>query len=237
MGQSLGSVTFSDGLVFDIDQAFRYGDYDKAAVAMSGGLDSTFVAWALTQLIGPANVYGASIILDRPTTVRRQWEPVKAAELATQLGVTHMTHSSNYMLIDDSRKSDFQRFIDHVRTTYQLQAFFLGEARRAYAQQLVLTPAQQQMHLDTKIVSPLKTLKKQHVVQLYDMFGITNLITNTWSCTIDGLTHCGQCYCCRERHNGFVRANKPDPTTYKLSTETINELITQQWLIVNPDNL
>jgi 7-cyano-7-deazaguanine synthase len=66
------------------------------------------------------------------------------------------------------------------------------------------------------VVTPLATMHKADVITLGVSLGVP--LELTMSCmNPQGDAHCGQCSKCRERHNGFLEAGVPDPTTYAVT--------------------
>lgn len=63
------------------------------------------------------------------------------------------------------------------------------------------------------VVTPLANLHKADVIKLGVSLGVP--LEFTMSCMKpEGDVHCGKCSKCRERHDGFIEAGVPDPTTY-----------------------
>jgi 7-cyano-7-deazaguanine synthase len=64
-----------------------------------------------------------------------------------------------------------------------------------------------------EIAAPFSGLHKADVVALGQRLGVP--LELTLSCMNPaGTTHCGRCSKCRERHDAFIDAGVPDPTTY-----------------------
>lgn len=66
---------------------------------------------------------------------------------------------------------------------------------------------------DIQIQTPFATWTKADVVKEARRVGMPLDLTISCIMPIGG-RHCGRCSKCRERHDGFVKANLPDPTDY-----------------------
>ncbi|HUF24221.1 MAG TPA: 7-cyano-7-deazaguanine synthase [Vicinamibacterales bacterium] len=66
---------------------------------------------------------------------------------------------------------------------------------------------------DITIQTPFAEWTKSDVVRQARTVGLPLDLTISCMMPIGG-RHCGQCSKCRERHDGFVKANLPDPTDY-----------------------
>jgi 7-cyano-7-deazaguanine synthase len=66
---------------------------------------------------------------------------------------------------------------------------------------------------DIQIQTPFATWTKADIVKEAKRVGLPLDLTISCMMPIGG-RHCGQCSKCRERHDGFVKANLPDPTDY-----------------------
>jgi len=68
------------------------------------------------------------------------------------------------------------------------------------------------------IVCPFEDINKKEVVELYKELHCIDLLHQTRSCVSQNQEtsgyHCGACFNCQQRHDGFVLAGEEDPTIY-----------------------
>jgi 7-cyano-7-deazaguanine synthase len=64
-----------------------------------------------------------------------------------------------------------------------------------------------------EIETPLSSMHKHDVIRLGGSLGVPLELTLSCMQPIDGV-HCGRCSKCRERRNGFRKAEVPDRTNY-----------------------
>jgi len=67
-----------------------------------------------------------------------------------------------------------------------------------------------------QIATPFSSMHKEDVIRLGVQLGVPFELTLSCMNPV-GLHHCGACSKCRERHEAFVAAGVPDPTTYVAS--------------------
>ena len=67
---------------------------------------------------------------------------------------------------------------------------------------------------DITITSPLSHLRKSGVLREAVRLGVP--LEKTWSCYLQGPTHCGECESCNNRKRAFAEAGIPDPTKYEV---------------------
>lgn len=67
---------------------------------------------------------------------------------------------------------------------------------------------------DITITSPLRHLRKSGVLQEAVKLGVP--LEKTWSCYLQGPTHCGECESCNNRKRAFAEAGITDPTKYEV---------------------
>ena len=67
---------------------------------------------------------------------------------------------------------------------------------------------------DITITSPLSHLRKSEVLREAVRLGVP--LEKTWSCYLQGPTHCGECESCNNRKRAFAEAGVPDPTKYEV---------------------
>lgn len=69
------------------------------------------------------------------------------------------------------------------------------------------------------LLSPVKTLNKHAIVDIYRQLGWQDLLARTRSCVdVDQEqtnAHCGKCFNCQQRHDGFDMLDLEDPTVYQ----------------------
>lgn len=66
-------------------------------------------------------------------------------------------------------------------------------------------------------LSPFRTLNKHAVVDMYMQLGWHEILYKTNSCVDIDNIHCGECFNCQQRYDGFNMLNLVDPTEYKKS--------------------
>ncbi len=71
--------------------------------------------------------------------------------------------------------------------------------------------------LPVTIVNPLQGLSKSQVIRLGVELGVP--LAETWSCSLDRKTPCGECHSCQERAGAFEGAGLEDPLLLRLSKE------------------
>lgn len=78
------------------------------------------------------------------------------------------------------------------------------------------------------ICSPLSKLNKHEVIDLYYKLGLENILEKTRSCVAQNIEyskkHCGACFNCQQRHDGFDILGINDPTEYLYDTVIINRI-------------
>lgn len=69
------------------------------------------------------------------------------------------------------------------------------------------------------VICPLEDINKKEVVEMYRELGWIDLLYQTRSCVSQNQEesgyHCGHCFNCQQRHDGFVLGGETDPTIYK----------------------
>lgn len=90
--------------------------------------------------------------------------------------------------------------------------------------------------------SPFKDLNKKEVIDLYAKLGILPISYNTSSCIMDELRetgkHCGKCFNCQQRLDGYMMAGYLDKTNY-LNTDIFqryDELMKAQYEFLDKNN-
>jgi 7-cyano-7-deazaguanine synthase len=67
------------------------------------------------------------------------------------------------------------------------------------------------------IEAPFSNKSKSEVIKEGHKLGVPFKLT--WSCYLDGTRHCGRCEACVNRRKAFITANTTDPTEYQITTE------------------
>jgi len=109
--------------------------------------------------------------------------------------------------------------------SYRVPDVFLGIVRGEFGSKLGSSPDTnlewlQQLEFalqmggarNVKVNAPLARMRKSQAVDLAVALGCP--LDLTWSCHVDGDTHCGACSACIGRREAFARGKVPDPTTY-----------------------
>ena len=108
---------------------------------------------------------------------------------ADGVGANHIfygAHSSDEPFYPDCRREFYEAFQEAAR---------LGTEREIF------------------ISSPYSNIKKSEVLVEAVRLGVP--LDVTWSCYLNGSTHCGVCESCNNRKNAFREAGIKDPTEYK----------------------
>lgn len=79
--------------------------------------------------------------------------------------------------------------------------------------QAISAATQSGTYVGVEVSAPYTHLSKAEIVKRGAQLGID--YADTWSCYKGGDLHCGRCGTCVERHEAFVIADVPDPTTYE----------------------
>jgi 7-cyano-7-deazaguanine synthase len=66
--------------------------------------------------------------------------------------------------------------------------------------------------MDIEIKAPFSGIPKSELLKIGASLGVPFQLT--WSCYLDGQTHCGKCESCVNRKNAFKEAGIVDPTAY-----------------------
>lgn len=78
------------------------------------------------------------------------------------------------------------------------------------------------------IWSPLRKLNKHEVIDLYYKLGLEKILKNTRSCVAQNIEHskkhCGACFNCQQRHDGFDILGVNDPTEYIHKNAIVNRI-------------
>lgn len=212
-----------------LDLAVHFPEIDKpVSVACSGGIESTVILHLLLQMYGPDNVHVCTGVIRG----RRDWESVNAVRIAQSLGATHI-HS-----IDDNFSVMYpieqMRLRDTIRNQFSTGNHYIGESLMYYAanhtsvQQEQLTRNNSQRNFLPFIAAQFT---KRDVIDLSIQLEIGEILGQTHSCTSQGDTHCGQCYCCLERVRGFNEMGMVDSAPYDISWQSIVERLETPALI------
>lgn len=90
------------------------GQYERVAVAFSGGVDSSVVAAAAQRALGDRAI---AITADSPSVARHQIE--NACRVAREIGIEHRIVKTNELALADYRRNDGQRCFFCKQTLYE----------------------------------------------------------------------------------------------------------------------
>ena len=214
MGQSVASMTLQpDGLVYNPNDFFK-PEFNKVGVAISGGIDSTALLLLAVHVYGSQNVIAFSASLPGG---RRAWEPIKAATVASVLGVRHeiiQGEETWFVAVSSGGTSGTSATLAAAKVMYpELDATFVGNSKLWFAPTFTPTSEQIQQGQATNTFAPLLALQKHHSIDIIRQLN-SDILSLTHSCGTQYLSHCGRCYCCRERVRGFAALGANDSATY-----------------------
>jgi len=218
MGES--SVTFKDGSTYDFDLFFppprRYGEI-KVALSMSGGVESTLLAYILASRYGANNV----TVFSGQYEGRRSWESTHPAFICKQLGIEKhipVPQSNHFMTPNDN----WMMFVQS-KQLYGFDLWFNGTNAKLFSGRNVVYQDTVERIKAQGYLVPFVWLEKWQTIELYYLLKQPYLLQLAHSCTEQPPEqgHCGKCYCCHERAWGFHTLGKTDPTTYAMPTSHV----------------
>ena len=213
-------VTFKDGSTYDFDLFFppprKYGDI-KVALSMSGGVESTLLAYILVSTYGADNV----TVFSGQYKGRRSWESTNPAFICRHLGIKKhvpVPQSNHFMSPDDN----WMMFVQ-AKQTYEFDLWFNGTNAKLFSGRNVVDNDTVERIKTQGYLVPFVWLEKWQTIELYYLLKQSYLLQLSHSCTEQPPEqgHCGKCYCCHERAFGFLELGKPDPTTYNIPLEQV----------------
>jgi len=181
----------------------------RIGVFVSGGMDSTLLYYLLLkehQLTKSASVIYPIIIM-------------RKADHAHHKIIGKINQIFNYqaptLRFGNTTLAENKQVESAIIQSFTLppyiQAAFIGliqvQKEHAIGIEMPITPQHSQ------IFTPLQHVDKSHIVALYYRFGISELLTYTFSCDVPGSSPCGICNGCRERQWGFLKTGRIDPCT------------------------
>lgn len=202
--------------MYDLDDHFPQGPH-RVALSMSGGVESTILAYILTQYYGKHNV----TVFSGQYQGRRSWESTHPAWICKQLGIEkhipvpqtnhHMSSNDNWMMFVQSKQ------------LYNFDLWFNGTNAKLFSGRNVNDEDVVERIRKQGYIVPFVWLEKWQTIELYYLLKQPALLQISHSCTEQPPEqgHCGKCYCCHERAFGFIELGKPDPTTYSIPLEEV----------------
>ena len=214
------------------------GRREKSVVVLSGGLDSSTVAyWAKNQGYDVyAITYRYGQIGRRETTsasriARRLGIPPKVVDLSSLKKIfggtslidakVPMTPDFSQSIIVPFRNAIFLSIAVAYATSLGAAVIFYGaqgsdatfypDCRREFYKSFEKT-AQLGTESSITVEAPFSSLSKSEVIKLGIKLGVPFQLT--WSCYLNGKKHCGKCESCVNRKNAFREAGVDDPTEY-----------------------
>jgi 7-cyano-7-deazaguanine synthase len=216
---------------------------EKCIVVLSGGLDSSTVAyWAKREGYGVYAMtfkYGqiATKEVESAERIAKELEaPIKVVDLSSLreifTGVTSlcdesipMTSSFSEPIIVPFRNGillsasvAYAEALGATRIFYGAQGSdepFYPDCRREFSKSFE-TAARLGTGRNITIEAPFNSIPKSEIVKLGMELGVPYALT--WSCYLNRLRHCGVCESCANRRKAFRDANVVDPTEYVEST-------------------
>lgn len=204
-----------DSYSFDLDEHFP-AELKHVCVMLSGGVESTILAYLLTKFYGVQNVVSVSGVMKE----RRYWEHKNAERISNLLGIRNITIENNFKFMGPEEVSSLAK---GARKMINFDGIFNGASKlwfnpTRYNVQTAALLKTQGMHL------PFIDLQKQHVIDIYRQYNQEDLLYSTHSCTAESNFHCGMCTCCFERHKGFLELVDVDLTLYKTEEKELNKM-------------
>lgn len=220
----------------------KMGQKGRCVVVLSGGLDSTTVAyWAKNE---GYDVYGLTFKYGQIATKETKHAKIVAQKLEIQIkeidlsslkeiftGVTslidekiEMTSTFSQPIIVPFRNAIFLSIavayaisISATRIFYGAQgsdALYYPDCRKQFYESFETTA---RIGTDTEldIEAPFSNLTKSEVIKLGSKLAVPYDLT--WSCYFNKEKHCGKCESCINRKNAFKDAGIHDPTEYIIS--------------------
>lgn len=223
-------ITLTDGTIFDLTENFP-SVTAPVSVSCSGGIESTLLLYLLLQMYGAREVHVCTGVIPG----RRSWESENAVRVAQLLGATNIHRiEDNFTVMSPEEQINL---IANVRQNYSTGNHYIGEALTWYSANSTDAEREARSRVNRGIMIPFirARLTKRHVIDLYVQLGIQHLLGETYSCTVKGDIHCGQCYCCHERVRGFNELGMVDTVPYERPWDTMvsrlnmPELIKKNW--------
>lgn len=209
------SVTFADRSCFVF--ADHFPDATTVVVAMSGGIESSILAWIAGEIYGSQNVIGVTGSYQN----RRSWESVRAREIGTLLALRDV------VVLEQTRKhmasEDVLQMFQSVRQQYHMDLSFAGGNTNTFSPSAITDQATVDYANQQGVRVPFVWLHKRHTIELYYLLGQQWLLEYAHSCTVNppDQQHCGQCYCCHERRYAFHLLQMDDPTVYNTGSDQV----------------
>lgn len=220
MNLILGPSQLQTEFTFDIFDALVYPDkqpVDNIGVYFSGGLDSAaLLCVVLTELKSTEKLEKIPV---KCFTVKKDDFALETSKIALsaiskkfEIAIEHINGIENqskyhYQI---GTKTFIQTYVNHRKTI-----FYTG-INRPPDSEIVEFKHKLKTKYDREknhkiYYSPFLFLHKPQIIDIFYKLGCEDIIPYTYSCNVNKIVPCGDCYSCEERAWGFKMLDKIDP--------------------------